>query len=139
MAFQLSLLGMAATLILLQGAFAASAQRAHPVFEYEKRSLSKKTLRELIDKTNVADDAYLFFFEDRNDAKPSLLEKGACRAFPGDPEWPRERTWGAFNKLLDGALIETVPVAAPCYWNLGTYNAEKCAVVRDSYTDPYFQ
>jgi hypothetical protein len=139
MAVRLSLLGLAATLILLQGALAASGQRAHPLFEYEEKSLTDKTLQESIDKTNVADDAHLFSFDDGRHANPDRPRKGACRAFPGDPEWPRERTWDSFNKLLGGALIETVPVAAPCYRNLGVYDAEKCATVRNSYTDPYFQ
>lgn len=59
--------------------------------------------------------------------------------FPGDAEWPSERAWETFNGLFGKALIKTVPIAAPCYQNLGVYDAEKCAAVRNSFSNPYLQ
>jgi hypothetical protein len=38
-----------------------------------------------------------------------------CKTFPGDALWPIKLIWGVFDILLGGALIETVPIAAPCY------------------------
>lgn len=52
------------------------------------------------------------------DSAPPATEKGAqlkCKAFPGTPEWPAKAVWEAFDKLLNGALIETIPLAAPCF------------------------
>jgi hypothetical protein len=38
-----------------------------------------------------------------------------CKTFPGDALWPIELIWDLFDILLGGALIKTVPIAAPCY------------------------
>ncbi|KAK4161375.1 hypothetical protein QBC43DRAFT_243812 [Cladorrhinum sp. PSN259] len=51
---------------------------------------------------------------------------GECKVFPGDRDWPSRLTWGVFNLLTGGALIETVPIGAVCYRNSGVYDAQKC-------------
>ncbi|KAK3303035.1 uncharacterized protein B0T15DRAFT_262003 [Chaetomium strumarium] len=112
--------------------------RAYPLFDYEARSLTEDGLQRLIDKAGVVDNAHLFAFDDGTDGNPDHLRSGSCKTFPGDAEWPSPATWRTFDKLLDGALIETLPVAAPCYRNLGVYDAEKCAAVQSSFTNPYF-
>lgn len=38
-----------------------------------------------------------------------------CKTFPGDTLWPINLIWDVFDILLGGALIKTVPIAAPCY------------------------
>lgn len=38
-----------------------------------------------------------------------------CKTSPGDALWPQKWIWKIFDVLLGGALIETVPIAAPCY------------------------
>jgi hypothetical protein len=108
------------------------------LFEYEKNPLTQKTLQQLAKEAGVENKSSLFSFEDGT-TNPNPLKASACKAFPGDAEWPSRCTWNSFNKLLGGALINTMPIAAPCYKNLGVYDAEKCAAVRNSYTDPYFQ
>lgn len=62
----------------------------------------------------------------------------ACRAFPGDPSWPSSKTWSLFNTTLSGALIQTVPLAAPCYadWP-AQYNADVCANLTANWGDPH--
>ncbi|KFZ17739.1 hypothetical protein V502_04430 [Pseudogymnoascus sp. VKM F-4520 (FW-2644)] len=42
------------------------------------------------------------------------VSKG-CKVFPGDSLWPLQPTWELFNELVSGALIKTVPIAAPCH------------------------
>jgi hypothetical protein len=108
------------------------------LFEYEKKPLTQKSLQQLAKKAGVEEKSSLFSFDDGT-TNPNPLKAGDCKAFPGDAEWPSQCAWKTFNKLLGGALIDTVPIAAPCYKNLGVYDAEKCAAVRNSYADPYFQ
>lgn len=66
--------------------------------------------------------------------------KSLCKAFPGDARWPDEDIWETFNALLDGALIPTIPIAAPCYdtkW--GPKDAAKCDSAVSRSGDANFQ
>lgn len=132
------LFGLLFPCILPFGAAQGTSGHAYPLFEYETRFLTKEGLEDLLAETGVADNASLFSFDDGVETSPGV-SRPACKVFPGDAEWPSQSTWQTFDKLLGKALIETVPVAASCYQNLGVYDAEKCATVRDSFTDPYFQ
>ncbi|KAG9235252.1 hypothetical protein BJ875DRAFT_529554 [Amylocarpus encephaloides] len=58
--------------------------------------------------------------------------------FPRDKAWPSKDTWGLFNGLLNGTLLSTVPIAAPCYGNWESYNRGRCERIGKSFTDPYF-
>lgn len=69
----------------------------------------------------------------------STLAAGECRAYPGDELWPAKTQWNALNDLLGGALISTIPVAAPCYQAWGRFDEEKCDKVLANWTNPYFQ
>jgi hypothetical protein len=57
----------------------------------------------------------------------------SCKTYPNDTLWPSHSTWNDLNTLLDGSLIQTTPIAAPCYdsrW--GQKNSTRCnSVVRD--------
>ncbi|KAB5559638.1 hypothetical protein GE09DRAFT_1172619 [Coniochaeta sp. 2T2.1] len=110
-----------------------------PLFDYEQVYLTDDTLEALLAETNAAEHAALFAFDNGNALDTRFSAGGTCKVFPGDAEWPSPPTWDIFDRVLGGALIETVPVAAPCYKNLGLYDAGKCARVRDSFTNPYFQ
>jgi hypothetical protein len=48
-------------------------------------------------------------------ALPEVAAAGQCRCFPGDPCWPTPSEWSAFNASIDGRLIATIPLAAPCH------------------------
>ncbi|PVH94758.1 FAD binding domain protein [Periconia macrospinosa] len=52
-----------------------------------------------------------------------------CRCFPGEPCWPSDESWDAFNKTLGGKLIKTVPIGAVCHTNQSfvPYDAAACA------------
>lgn len=137
---RVSLLSLAIAGLCGNAGAQGSGGDALPLFPYEEDPLTEAKLQQLLAAAGITGDvAQLFAFDDGSGPDPSRLQSGACRAFPGDPEWPSQQTWTAFDTLLGGALIETLPVAAVCYNNLGVYNAEKCAAVQQSFTNPYFQ
>lgn len=57
---------------------------------------------------------------------------------PGDTCWPSETKWAALNRTVSGRLLQTTPVAAPCYAGSG-YNAAECASVVANWTQSSFQ
>ncbi|KAK8136859.1 restculine oxidase precursor [Apiospora sp. TS-2023a] len=93
-----------------------------PWFEYERHQLAADGLGGLRARGSGPD-----------------LQPGECRTFPGDSSWPSESEWSDFSELLNGSLIQTVPVAAPCYKDWGLYNKEQCDVIRSNFINPYFQ
>ncbi|CAG9982815.1 unnamed protein product [Clonostachys byssicola] len=40
-----------------------------------------------------------------------------CRTIPGDAAWPTKNDWDAFNKTVDGKLVSSIPIAAPCHYS----------------------
>ncbi|KAI0758134.1 FAD/FMN-containing isoamyl alcohol oxidase MreA [Fomes fomentarius] len=57
-----------------------------------------------------------------------------CRCFPGDTCWPTLSEWDRLNETLDGKLVATVPLAAPCHDPI--HNTTRCQVLRDSWQWP---
>ncbi|KAK3985305.1 6-hydroxy-D-nicotine oxidase [Cladorrhinum sp. PSN332] len=108
-----------------------------PLFSWEQRSLNEPSLQALIKDTDTQEYSQLFAFDKSVALQPDRLQSGSCKVFPGDAEWPSQSTWDAFDKVLGGALIKTVPLAAPCYQNTGLYDAEKCALITNSYSNAY--
>ncbi|KAK8065577.1 hypothetical protein PG997_012324 [Apiospora hydei] len=104
-----------------------------PWFEYEKLQLTSDDLDGLSTRGSKPKVAGLIGF----DVGPEL-QPGECRTFPGDSSWPSESEWSDFGDLLSGSLIQTVPVAAPCYKDWGVYNKEQCDAIRGSFPNPYF-
>ncbi|KAF4609837.1 hypothetical protein G7Y89_g15786 [Cudoniella acicularis] len=83
-------------------------------FSYESIQLQKDHLKSL-DK-NLSSLLAFGNASDPNAAASSRKQSSTgCKVFPGDPEWPSDAIWTAFNSTLGGALIKTVPIAAPCY------------------------
>ncbi|KAI1270201.1 FAD-binding domain-containing protein [Xylariaceae sp. FL1019] len=69
----------------------------------------------------------------------SRSDSNECRSIPGDESWPTLSEWNALNKTVNGQLIATVPIAAPCHEsfnNVSTYDAEQCAALRNSWFYP---
>ncbi|KAH3945651.1 hypothetical protein HBH70_122520 [Parastagonospora nodorum] len=77
----------------------------------------------------------LFGFDDNTDIHLEHLS-GTCKVFPGDQNYPDALVWSEFDHLLGNALIETTPVAAPCYQSSGMYDALKCADISARFTTP---
>ncbi|CAI6341901.1 unnamed protein product [Periconia digitata] len=126
--------GAPALLFLFTRSFALAdlTVSAPPLFSYETKQLTDDTVASL-----TAADQKLFGFDDTAVQSGLSRRSGECKVFPGDEDWPSDETWDRFDELVNGALIPTVPLAAPCYnsWNL--YNAAKCAEISKSSTDPY--
>lgn len=80
----------------------------------------------------------LFAFDDITVANITERSSSQCKVFPGDALWPQEWIWDIFDILLGGALVKTIPIAAPCY--PGPYqNAARCATVVNNWTDSALQ
>lgn len=63
-----------------------------------------------------------------------------CKCFPGDDCWPTTEEWSEFNSTIDGKLIATVPLAAPCHDDaFGSYDNASCAEMQASWLDPETQ
>ncbi|KAK3322960.1 hypothetical protein B0H66DRAFT_473490 [Apodospora peruviana] len=130
--------GLFAFVAVLCSASADTANKRQPLFAYEENPLTESTLRNLIINKGVGHgDAHLFAFDDGSVLDPNRLKRGACKVFPGDAEWPSDEKWDALDQLVDGALIKTIPLAAPCYPNLGAYDVEKCTAVVNNFSIPY--
>ncbi|KAK6833641.1 hypothetical protein PG987_008335 [Apiospora arundinis] len=101
-------------------------------FEYEKHQLTQDALEGLRARSSEPKVADLIAFDTSPDLQP-----GECRTFPGDNSWPSESEWSDLNDLLDGSLIRTVPIAAPCYNDWGVYNKEQCDAITNQFSNPY--
>lgn len=84
--------------------------------------------------TNIS----LFGFADES-APSKRAVAGECKTFPGDASWPDDVVWNVFDLLAGGALIETVPLASPCYDSWGNYDAETCAYITDQWSNSSLQ
>lgn len=113
-----------------------------PKFTYESpaNQLTDSSLTTLHNQTPNSDTSFLDFADSPSQlvSRRSLLPQSACKTFPGDPLWPSPGIWSLFNLTLSGALIKTVPLAAPCYTNTGIYSPSACKTVRESWSDPRF-
>lgn len=62
-----------------------------------------------------------------------------CKTFPGDSLWPSTTVWRLFDRVTGGALIKTVPIAAPCYDDYGTHEKSLCSHIVDQWTNSSLQ
>lgn len=122
-----ALIGGASLLARHSSAKPITCSASVPPFDFEKIKLT----------ANAVPSKYtnLFAF---NTSGPTI-GSGECKVFPGDAAWPSPEEWDAFDELLDGALLKTVPIAAPCYQNWGVYDAGKCEALIGNWTSPYTQ
>ena len=60
-----------------------------------------------------------------------------CRCFPGDACWPSDHEWARFNQSIDGKLVTTVPLGAPCHEP--NYDPEACDALREAWQLPEVQ
>ncbi|KAK7750820.1 hypothetical protein SLS62_007219 [Diatrype stigma] len=113
-----------------------------PYFEYETQQLTDEVIGRLRQDPDAAEYASLFDFDndsvDPENYDAVLPKQGRCKVFPGDEDWPSDKTWDTFNGLLGNTLIPTTPLAAPCYPSRNEYSAEKCEEVTAKWGDAYF-
>lgn len=107
-----------------------------PWFENEAFQLSANSLAHL-DRSQAA----LFdFAQNETDLKARTWGLWAgCKVFPGDLLWPLPIVWDVFDKLLGGALIKTVPLAASCYSSWPEYDSNECETISSQWTDSHIQ
>lgn len=113
-----------------------------PLQPPERVQLTDTIVNQLVEMESLADYVEYFVFENTtefNTARVRRSSSASCKVFPGDPGWPKDVLWDIFNLLLGGALIPTVPIAAPCYdtqW--GKKDIIDCANVSRNFTNPLF-
>ncbi|KAK4451365.1 FAD-binding domain-containing protein [Podospora aff. communis PSN243] len=119
--------------LLYQHATAACAPR----FNYETAELTEAAIADIA-KQDSASGALLDFGADPESESASKKPKPPrCKVFPGDAAWPSDKAWNAFNASLGGALIKTIPLAAPCYNNWPQVrNAAQCQHITDNWSNP---
>lgn len=61
-----------------------------------------------------------------------------CKILPSDKSWPVSTVWSLVNLLTGQGIIQTIPLAAPCY-NGPLYNKAKCADITARWTDSDLQ
>lgn len=106
------------------------------LFDAETVQLTEEVLRDVNSKENGTDLLSMVGFGDDPGAAAAALSRrdSACKAFPGDWNYPKQIVWSLFDLLLGGALIKTTPIAAPCYKSSGLYDEAKCADVSTRFT-----
>jgi hypothetical protein len=60
-----------------------------------------------------------------------------CRYLPGDDGWPSSQEWAQLNVTVQGRLIMTIPLGAPCHDP--TYNATECFLLQEEWPSPPIQ
>ncbi|KIY43455.1 FAD-binding domain-containing protein [Fistulina hepatica ATCC 64428] len=99
---------------------------AIPYFSYETIQLTE---------TNIP--STLFQFEDLL-LDSCIYSSGQCKVLPVDESWPALDVWHTLNGTLDGALIQAIPPAAPCYSSWPMYNATECLEISAQWNNSYF-
>lgn len=114
------------------------------LFDFETVQLTEDVLNRVASDPRTSHIAPLLKFDDDSSQNARPVKRQApgasCKTFPGDANWPTDATWTIFNDLLDGALIRSVPIAAPCYdseW--GPKDVAKCNDVVSRFGTPPLQ
>ncbi|KAF2753067.1 hypothetical protein EJ05DRAFT_490472 [Pseudovirgaria hyperparasitica] len=104
------------------------------LFDAEMIQVTDASIRRINAVDAPVNFTQLFGFENNiSSAEKRPVAIGQCKVFPGDHNWPSPQEWQAFDFLLGGALVPTVPIAAPCYQDFGIYSKEKCDAVMENF------
>ena len=92
------------------------------LFEFEKQQL---------DKAGVSGSRIRFGNHAGSDTPRPIgtnVTKHACKAFPGNADWPHDDVWKALAVSLNGTLLKPAPVSSVCYntTTYANYNAASC-------------
>ncbi|KAK4223295.1 bifunctional solanapyrone synthase [Podospora fimiseda] len=134
MAPSLRSIGITAFLAVEQTLATSSCTSSKFTWESTSNQLTPSSLSEI----TTADTSFLNF-DSETPSQPSsrFLPLPKCKLLPGDPLWPSSTIWSLFNLTLSGALIKTIPLAAPCYNNTGLYSSSACQQIRERWSDPH--
>lgn len=115
------------------GQVASVSVAGAPLFDSEKFQLTDNDIAKL----SQHQSALVKFGCDGTNKTTQPTRK--CKVFPGDRQWPSQSAWSAFDDLLGGALIKTVPLAASCYSSWPQYDSAECERISSQWTDSYLQ
>lgn len=111
-----------------------------PLQSAETLQLTDEVIDRIASNHGTADYASYFAFDNSTVVNTANRRAtAACKAFPGDPEWPLDIIWDIFDALLGKALIPTKPLGAPCYdseW--GPRDDAECANIVKNSTNASF-
>lgn len=113
-----------ATQTVTAAAASTVTANAENLLDFETVQLLDSDLEYLNDTLSA-----IFSFDDVTVANISARSTAGCKTFPGDAAWPSTLIWTVFDILLGGALIETVPIAAPCY--KGKYYVRSISMINE--------
>lgn len=105
-----------------------SAVTSSLYFPYETIQLTEANVASL-----GSDDASSFGF-----AGDYIGFASQCKTFPTDPSWPSAAKWEQLNTYTGGALIKTIPLAAPCYPG-PLYDADRCTYIAANWENSSLQ
>lgn len=136
LSFLSTAIGPAATVVPEKSAAGA------PLFQFETVQVTDAVIQRLKKDAGTSESGAtkLVTFGEGPGANDRGNWAGECKTFPGDEGWPKGEIWDELNSLLGGALISTVPVAAPCYnseW--GPKDIVKCNDVISKFGTPPLQ
>jgi len=100
-------------------------------FDWENEELTDNAIAELSRHQDSSTTALLSFGDYSNVTTPT------CKVFPGDALWPLQKVWDIFNTTLGGALVQTVPLAAPCYNSWPERDEATCQYITEHWSDPH--
>ncbi|KAI0014779.1 hypothetical protein F4780DRAFT_766850, partial [Xylariomycetidae sp. FL0641] len=106
----------------------SSSNATADLFVGETHQLTDDVLGNLtgLSLTNII----LFDFSDLASAPVNGSIIGACKTFPGDSvTYPGSITSRVFDLLLGGALLNTKPLASPCFGDYNNRDDAKCAEI----------
>ncbi|KAF6802682.1 FAD binding domain-containing protein [Colletotrichum musicola] len=119
---------------------AATKVAGAPLQRAETLQLKDEVVDRIASNDVTADYASYFAFDNTTVVnKVTRRATSACKAFPGDPDWPLDIIWDIFDALLGKALIPTKPLGAPCYdseW--GPRDETECANIVKNSTNASF-
>jgi hypothetical protein len=67
----------------------------------------------------------------------AVSPRAPCRCLPGDSCWPSAQDWSRLNGTVEGRLVATVPLAAPCHDPM--YSSAECLNIKNLWTFPNLQ
>ncbi|KAJ9427164.1 hypothetical protein FOXG_04017 [Fusarium oxysporum f. sp. lycopersici 4287] len=130
------------SLLALLASVHAAPSKAKEVGEHVQGDYLKEETFQLTDTSLSALDeidpshASLFYPNSTSKGRSTTHHVlGKCKTFPEDRNWPSSSVWKLLDLITGGALIKTVPIAAPCYRNLGSYDKVECSRVVDQWSN----
>ncbi|KAK7192541.1 hypothetical protein DPSP01_006483 [Paraphaeosphaeria sporulosa] len=91
------------------------------------------------EKNHISDEALDSFVSTAGSCLTCARRAPRCKTYPGDPDWPSDLTWKTFNTSLSGALIATIPEAAPCYGSNVSAISPECQFLTSSWDNSSFR